>query len=282
MRKFLNKSLWISLYLLFPVTLVGLFAQNAIPGDFLYPVKLGMENVGAFVFSLTPEAKASYDSTLTQRRFEEAEKLITYEANTSGLDTLVVQATKTQESVGNVQDQKQKEVLQEKLISDINAYQEKLTQTQQKVDPTYIAPTPTPTPVLPTSRKPNAPKQAVPTAPLQPPRNSPSPNPTTTTAPTPTGPATPPDIVNNIEQTKQKLEQIKQYTQFQSMQIQSTAPTPTQPPSTPTPFAIPSVTNFQSPSSTPNVPSFSPSEERHRQEPPRRRSSEWPGSSESD
>ncbi len=250
MRKFLNRSLWVSLYLLFPVTLIGLFAQNAIPGEFLYPVKLGMENVGAYVFSLTPEAKASYDSTLTQRRFDEAQKLITYKANTSGLDTLVVQATKTQESVDNIKDQKQKEVLQEKLINDINDYQERLTQTQQKLDPTYIPPTPTPTSTLHVTPKPTTPLRIFPTKIYQPPNNSrqnPSERtaiPTATPAPdnTPTSHQTPPDIVDNIEQTKEKLEEIKQQVQFQSIQMTTPQPTPTQPPATPTPFVLPSPT----------------------------------------
>lgn len=257
MRTFLNKGLWVSLYLLFPVTIVGLFSQNAIPGEFLYPVKLGMENVGAFVFSLTPQAKASYDSTLTQRRFEEAQKLITYESNTSGLDTLVAQATKTQESVNNVQDQKQKVELQTKLINDIDKYQEKLTQTQQKVDPTYIPPTPTPTPPIPIAQKPNAPLPVFPTKPPQPPKRTPLSNPDTSSpTPTPTsGPVTPPDIVDNIEQTKQKLEQIKEQVQVQSLQTQSQMQTtttqqnltPSPLPPTATPFVFPTITYPPSP-----------------------------------
>jgi hypothetical protein len=110
-----------------------------------------MENVGMLVFSITPQSKASYNTTLTDRRFDEAQKLIVYGSNTSGLNTLVTQAVKTQESVKSVDDPKQKEALQEKLIQDINSYQEKLTQTQQKVDPNFIPPNPRPsTPPNPT------------------------------------------------------------------------------------------------------------------------------------
>lgn len=267
MRTFLNKGLWVSLYLLFPVTMVGLFSQNAIPGEFLYPVKLGMENVGAFVFSLTPQAKASYDSTLTERRFEEAQKLITYESNTSGLDTLVAQATKTQESVSNIQDQKQKVELQTKLINDIDKYQEKLTQTQQKVDPTYIPPTPTPTSTLPVIKKRDTPPAVFPTKQPQPLRHTPLPNPNiSTTAPTPqVQPITPPDIVNNIEETKHKLEEIKEQVQFQSMQMQSEmktttttqqSPTPSPFLPTATPVVRPTITYSQSPTIT--IPSTLP------------------------
>lgn len=228
-----------SLYLLFPVTIVGLFAQNTIPGDFLYPLKLNMENAGAVIFSLTPESKASYDSSITERRFDEAQKLITYNSNTAGLPTLVQQTTKTQESVAEIKNPEQKKVLQEILVNEINTYQEKLTQTQQRVDPDFVAPTPTPTIFLRPTRT-----QLPPKLPIQ---NYPSPTakiffPTPTLQNTGSPIQQPPlQIINDIETTKQQLEEIKN--QIQQSQLEEQQQQPTTPTLSPTPtFMIPTPT----------------------------------------
>lgn len=246
MKHFLDKGLWISLFLLFPITLIGLFSQNSIPGDILYPVKVGIESVGLFVFSLTPEAKASYNSTLTERRLEEAQKMIIYDSNTKGLDTLVEQTAKTQESVTNIENPEQKQVLEEKLISEIDDYGEKLTQTQQRVDPSFIPP-PTPTPTLtPTPIKENTIQSrfVLPTPTLIFAELSPSPTPTPSF---PNIPQTPPNIISNIEITKKKLEGIKKQVQIQNSQtkLQLQLKSAQKPSKSPSPTPLNKVNKFK-------------------------------------
>lgn len=236
MKNFINKLLWVCFIFLSPITLIGLLSQNSIPNDFLYPVKLGIEKVGLFAFSFTPEAKASYNSSLTERRFDEAQKMIVSNSNIAGLNTLVEQTTKTQESVQKVENPEQKKVLEKKLIENINKYQEKLTQTQQSVDPSYI-PTSTPIPTSPPTPQEIVstpiPHRYVPNPTPTPHRYIPKPSPTYTTSPTlhlypspstqppvvEDAPQTPAAIVNDIEITKQELEVIKNQIQ-QEQEIQ--------------------------------------------------------------
>lgn len=202
-----------------------------------------MENVGAVIFSLTPESKASYDSTLTNRRFDEAQKLITYNSNTTGLSTLVQQTVKTQESVAEIKNPEQKKVLQEKLVNEISTYQEKLTQTQQKVDPSFVVPTPTPTVyVRPTryAQPPPLPTRSIPTPTPRIFFPSPIVQNTGSSIQQP-----PPQIINDIENTKQQLEEIKnQIQQSQELQV---LPTPTAYPSATSAIPTPTKPIFISP-----------------------------------
>lgn len=215
MRRFIDKGLWVILYLMFPITVIGLIAQNSIPGELLYPIKIGMENVGAFVFSLTPEAKASFNSTISQRRFDEAQRLITNKANTSGLNTLLAQTIKTQESVDNIKNAEQKDILQRKLIKDIDDYQTRLTQTQQKVNPTYLPPTPTSISIKSKPIRINHPNPIT---------NNQIFNPIITATPTLTQSIvaeSPSTIIDEIEKAKQKLQVIKQTLESQSIETET-------------------------------------------------------------
>lgn len=50
-------------------------AQGALPGDTLYPVKVGVNEEVRSWFALSTESKAKFDAALAARRLEEAEKL---------------------------------------------------------------------------------------------------------------------------------------------------------------------------------------------------------------
>lgn len=76
--QFFYKPMAIAMVLLVAITAGGgasLAAENSVPGDVLYPVKVGInENVrGAFAFS--QEAKAEWKIQQVERRLQEAEKL---------------------------------------------------------------------------------------------------------------------------------------------------------------------------------------------------------------
>lgn len=223
MNNILNRGLWIIFTVLTPLTFVGLFSQNSIPGDILYPVKIGIENVGSVAFSFTPESHASYSTSLTTRRFEEAEQLIVARSDTQGLKTLVTQTEKAQESLTQVKNVEQKKEIEEKLVKSIDTYQEKLTALQKTVDPQYIAP-PTPTPTVYQQNGIRQTANPVPTGiiptlpPIQPsiPINNPA------------KPQQAPKIISSIEETKNQLEEIKTQVQ-QSILLQTleTLPSPT-------------------------------------------------------
>lgn len=230
MNNILNRGLWIVFTVLTPLTFVGLFSQNSIPGEILYPVKIGIENVGSIAFSFTPEAHASYSTSLTTRRFDEAQQLIVTRSDTQGLKTLVTQTGKAQESVTQVQNVEQKKAIEEKLVKSINTYQEKLTALQKTVDPQYTAP-PTPTPTVYQQNEMRQETNPVPTkiiptlSPIQP--NLPIANPA---EPKPAS-----EIISSIEETKNQLEKIKtQVQQSVLLQPSETLPSPTVTQSIPT------------------------------------------------
>jgi len=54
---------------------VSYAAEGAVPGDALYPIKVGINEEVRDIVALTPEAKADWESRLVERRLEEAEKL---------------------------------------------------------------------------------------------------------------------------------------------------------------------------------------------------------------
>jgi hypothetical protein len=240
MNNILNRGLWIVFTVLTPLTFVGLFSQNSIPGDILYPVKIGIENAGSVIFSFTPESHASYSTSLTTRRFEEAQQLIVAKSDTQGLQTLVTQTEKAQESLTKVQNVEQKKAIEEKLVKSIDTYQEKLTALQKTVDPQYIAPTPTQTPTpTPTTYQ----KRVIPqgTNPI-PTRIIPTLPPAQPTLPVnnPTGPQPVANIINSIEDTKKQLDAIKAQVQQSALIMPvTTSPSPTIPPLIPTATPIP-------------------------------------------
>ena len=54
---------------------VSVAAENSLPGDFLFPVKVKVNEEIRSVVALTPKAKAKWEIKVVERRLEEAEKL---------------------------------------------------------------------------------------------------------------------------------------------------------------------------------------------------------------
>lgn len=242
----LNRALWIAFIALSPITLIGLIAQNSIPGEFMYPIKLGFENAGLFIFAYTPESYADYNTTLTERRFDEAEKLLVQNSNTTGLTELVKQTEKSADSAVKVEDIQKKQEIKEKLIKDITEYQERLTKVQQSVLPSYQ---PTPTPITYTTTYYET--RTIVT------RKTVTRTETIYVTPTPVPPRTTQtdeEIVKNIEDTKHELEEIKQ-------EINATPPSenaePTSVPNITAPAHAPQGQNSTPPTLTP-TPTPSP------------------------
>lgn len=76
-------------------TLLILISWNAIPGDRLYALKTGLEDVVIVVFSgtpLVPEVSMQF----TDRRFNEATALLSKKGSTVGYELLVAEAQQTQ------------------------------------------------------------------------------------------------------------------------------------------------------------------------------------------
>lgn len=114
MNRFLN---WFSgifaVVFLIPSFLV-MVSWNAIPGDFTYGVKTGLEDVLlAFVSntSFAPRVSAAY----TERRFTEATKLLDEKGSTVGYTLLVAEAKQTQDFIIENNDSKSAQELIQKI-----------------------------------------------------------------------------------------------------------------------------------------------------------------------
>lgn len=129
----LKKALWITFFILTPLTFIALLSQNSIPGDALYMAKRGFEEIGLTAFSIIPETKADYTIELANNRFNEAEKMIITKSEASGLKNFLIQVEKSKNEINSISNPEQKDKLQQKLISSIDSYKHRLEQIQTQV-----------------------------------------------------------------------------------------------------------------------------------------------------
>lgn len=271
MKRKLSIASWALFIIITPLTFLGIIAQNTIPGEFLYAIKRTYEGGALLALSVFPSAKADYTTNLASTRFTEAEKLIVKKSDTQGLTALVTQVQQAKQEIATVSNPKQKEELQQKLVTSITQYQQGLnvvaaqvaTQNSIAFVPTTINDT---QPEQNTAYTPPVQQQ-----PNQPPaQNPPSQNggqpsfqqppggqqPPTQTQPIPTNPpasgsgtgSTPTDIIKSIQDTQNTLGSLKQ--QVQQTQVIQITPTATPIPSpthAPSPTMVPSPTRYPSP-----------------------------------
>lgn len=156
-----NLTSWMLLIVLAPFTFLFLISQSSLPGDSLYPVKRGLENVVLAAASVNPTTRAIFKTDLTEKRFNEAEKLLLAKKDVAGLSDFIVEIQETQEALTQVTDPVKKEELTQKLIASIDEYQNRLTQVQVQIEtvPPSITPTqevtqqqPEPTTIQPTAK----------------------------------------------------------------------------------------------------------------------------------
>lgn len=135
MRNFLNLASWTLLFLFAPFTILVILSQNTFPGDFFYPVKRGLEETILAAASFSPATRVAFRTDLTERRFEEAQKLLLAKSDTSALNSFISEVKSTQEEVDALSNVLQKSQATEKLIAKINDYEVKLTQIQAQSQP---------------------------------------------------------------------------------------------------------------------------------------------------
>jgi hypothetical protein len=180
MRKALNILITGLALLLFLPTVLILASWNSLPGDFIYPVKIGLEKIAAAILSGT-SVERQLQVGFAERRFSEADRLLVEQKSTIGFAALITQAETAKKEIVQTQDVTAKE----KLVANLTAYEQRLE--ARKIE---VAPSP-------------------------PPANKSSPNPTKESSPSPTSKPTPAplpnteEVVATIEQTQEKLKEIK-------------------------------------------------------------------------
>ncbi len=156
MRKFLGTFATVFAIFFFAPTGLILASWNAIPGDTLYPTKRAFESVALAITVKTPIGSA-LSLNFTDRRFKEADKLLTTKGSTLGYSLLVESAQQTQQLISDQKDSKKAA----DFIASIDEYQKSIDaksvalQTQAaapvyqqpiQTTPTYQQPTTTQTP----------------------------------------------------------------------------------------------------------------------------------------
>ena len=211
MGKVLYKLFWgITTGLTLPTFLI-LLSWNALPGEILFPVKLSLEKT--LVLGMTPFGGAGFDMQLsyTERRFDEATRLLARSGSTEGFVYLdnQVESIKTQiiaDTSDEIVQEKRKQAyiqtlndLSLKLESEKNSIKESQSVSNQQVNPTKgTIPTRTPSA---TPRPIAIHNTATPTRGTTV-QNSPSPMLTNTPSPI----NNPDDAVKKIEDTQKKID----------------------------------------------------------------------------
>lgn len=181
-------SSWFVLFFLAPFTVAIFLSQNSIPGDLMYPIKLGLENLVLTGASLHPSTRAMFHTNVSGRRFAEAEALLLTRADITGLQTFIKQVEEAQIAVNNVSDPVEKERLQEELVAKIIEYETKLVtveaQAQENVALAVVPQTQT-APQTQTQQQQNQTQEIPQSTVIPTPSYTPTPSPTATPTPTP-------------------------------------------------------------------------------------------------
>ncbi|MBI2622137.1 hypothetical protein HYW66_00690 [Candidatus Microgenomates bacterium] len=130
MRKIFNFTSWILLFTLAPFAVLIFLSQNSVPGDLFYPIKRGMEGIVLAAASASPATRVAFRTDLTERRFKEAERLLLAKADTSALDSFILEVQSTQTEVDALSNTLQKSQATDRLIAKIDDYQTKLVQLE--------------------------------------------------------------------------------------------------------------------------------------------------------
>lgn len=222
---------WVLLILLVPGTVLGYFAEKSYPGQVLYPMKRGIEQMVLLVESVAPYSRSSYLQTLANTRIQETNDLIAYSGSSANIPTLgneslsnvVFSVQEAESAIAQIQDPQARMKAREQLATSIQSYKSQLTQINYTIQKNLISnPTSTPNPLSPTN----------------------IPTPTSVNAQTPTPASDLAGLGNQINTVVQQLDQINSTL---SATIPLPSPTPT---SVPT-IIIPTATPSPLPTSTP-------------------------------
>lgn len=179
MGKLLSSLATILVIFLSLPTFLILVSWNALPGDSLYSVKTGLEDIALILTGETPVARA-LTVRYTERRFSEAKSLFARERSTVGFALLVQETEQSSNLLVKTQDRQNAAVL----ITKIEEYKTEIERQKAEI---VSQPAFTPKPTF----------------------QQPTPSPTVSPTPTPTPTPSTSDVVEELEETEEKLEEIK-------------------------------------------------------------------------
>lgn len=130
MNRFFSTATFVIPILFAPLTVLILLSQNTVPGNFLYPYKRGLEVIILAAAKLNPTTEAYFHTSLSDRRYAEAENLLLAKNDISGLSSFVDEVNVTQLAIAQISDQQKQQELNAALIAKIDSYQTGLTKIQ--------------------------------------------------------------------------------------------------------------------------------------------------------
>lgn len=233
MRNILDKLIWIGLFIFFVPTTLIIVSWNSLPGELMFPIKLGLERSLAVIVSPSYEVSGQLQIKYTERRFADAQKLLAIKNSVSGLPYLDQQVETAKTAIEKAPNPAARQVLANQYIATLTQVSGALEQQKQTImtststnpqiettalgqpaSESFPLPTPLPTSVggttmFPRPRSTDVSVKSVPSAgPTSATAATPTPAPTLTTVVTTTG-ATPPQqnivVAMQITRTQQQI-----------------------------------------------------------------------------
>lgn len=134
MPKIISIIVLVILIALFPPAVLAMISQNALPGDFRYPIKRKLEDGILLLASLNPTSRAWFAVSRSNTRFKEATGLLNKGQNASEVLTeLILQTDSAFQELDQVSDIGQKSDLAGKLSDSITQYDKGLQTAQQNL-----------------------------------------------------------------------------------------------------------------------------------------------------
>lgn len=134
-KKIAEITTWSLLLFLLPTTALGFFAEQSIPGQALFPIKLTIEHTVLALQFLSPSSQASYSVGLVNTRFNEVQTLLTMDtSNGEDFSNFNSQLQDATNYIVSLPDSPEKTQLKDKLLSNIQLYQNQLQQQQQTIE----------------------------------------------------------------------------------------------------------------------------------------------------
>ncbi len=151
-RRVAEIATWVGLFLLIPGTALGYFAEGSLPGNPLYSLKRGIEQIALTAQSFNSDAKALYEVELASQRLSESTKLLASNEPVYSFDDVYAQIAAARISISTISDPTEKKLAEQKLVDTISLYQEQLSNIQSAdANPVNKIPTSTPVPATHTN-----------------------------------------------------------------------------------------------------------------------------------
>ena len=133
MQRFFETFSWVFLTLFAVPTFLIMGSWNSLPGDLMYPVKLGLEHTLLFVVSPSYNTEAALNVKYTQNRFNEAKVLLASDQSGKGLSYLSQQIVATQEVINRAPNPEVRQQLASQYVAQLQTVSTELNQQKQQI-----------------------------------------------------------------------------------------------------------------------------------------------------